>query len=184
MPTNSNAYNSRVTSEILEKRFRDTFTAQGGSELVDDLYASGVIVPVVDFTAAAEGSALREDLQLAADYATTLYTANGGVTQIANSPGFYKIDLTWYGFTEGTSTVIQCRINGSLGAKPIWGAQSPVTASNEVAASGEDQITIFLRTGETADIYTSRASHYIVASIRQIADVYGNLVNPLGYVTS
>jgi hypothetical protein len=184
MPTNQPTYNSRVTDEALEKKFRDTFKSQSGAELIDDLYASGVIVPVVDFTAAAEGSALRSDLQTAADYATTLYTANGGVTQIANSPGFYKVDLTWYGFTEGNTTLIQCRINGSLGAKPIWGAQSPITTTNEVAASGEDQIIIFLRTGETADIYTSRASHFIVASIRQIADVYGNLTNPLGYVTS
>ena len=70
MPTNQNAYNSRVTSEALEKKFRDSFTSQGGAELVDDLYASGVIVPVVDFTAAAEGSALRSDLQVAWDFST------------------------------------------------------------------------------------------------------------------
>ena len=39
MPTNENTYNSRVTSEALEKKYRDVFPSQGGAELVDDLYA-------------------------------------------------------------------------------------------------------------------------------------------------
>ena len=84
MPTNQNAYNSRVTDESLEKKFRDTFKSQGGAELVDDLYASGVIVPVVDFTAAAQGSELRSDLQSAWDFATSS-------TSIVNSVNFSLI---------------------------------------------------------------------------------------------
>ena len=98
MPTQQTTYNSRVTSESLEKKFRDTFTAQGGAELVDDLYASGVVVPIVDFTAAAEGSALRSDLQTAWDFATNIVQITStSDTTIVTTPGFWKVDIIYNG---------------------------------------------------------------------------------------
>ena len=79
-------YNARVTTEALEKKFRDTFPSQVGAELVDDLYASGVIVPTVDFTAAAQGSELRSDLQTAWDFATGYSAVNNANVDIVTNP--------------------------------------------------------------------------------------------------
>ena len=94
MPTQSTTYNSRVTDEALEKRFRDTFKAQGGAELVDDLYAQGVIVPVVDFTAAATGQQLAQNLQTAWDFSTGNGSADNATTAFISNSGFWLINWT------------------------------------------------------------------------------------------
>ena len=70
MPTNANTFNSRVTSEALEAKYRQVFPSQGGAELPQDLFASGVIQPVVDFSSVAEGSVLAPNLQTAWDFST------------------------------------------------------------------------------------------------------------------
>ena len=89
-------YNARVTTEALEKKFRDTFPSQAGAELVDDLYASGVIQPIVDFTAAAQGSELPEYLQTALDFATrTEFRVGNGTTDLTSTPGFYVLYLNY-----------------------------------------------------------------------------------------
>ena len=93
MPTQATTYNSRVTDEALEKKFRDTFKSQGGAELVDDLYASGVIMPIVDFTAAAQGSELRSDLQTSWDFSTGNAVISATNNDIVTTPGFWKVDL-------------------------------------------------------------------------------------------
>ena len=90
----SRVYNARVTTETLEKKFRDTFPSQAGAELVDDLYASGVIVPVVDFTAAAEGSELRADLQTSTDFATGhVELGSNASNTFVSTPGFWNVDI-------------------------------------------------------------------------------------------
>ena len=86
-------YNARVTTEALEKQFRDTFPSQAGAELVDDLYASGVIVPVVDFTDAAQGNVLPQNLQTAWDKSTQSQIINNASPVLTSTPGFYKVDL-------------------------------------------------------------------------------------------
>ena len=91
MPTQATTYNSRVTDEALEKRFRDTFRSQGGAELVDDLYAQGVIVPVVDFTAAATGQQLSQNLQTAWDFSTGFNQVINTSTTIINNAGFGRL---------------------------------------------------------------------------------------------
>ena len=121
MPTNQNAYNSRVTDETLEKKFRDTFTSQGGAELVSDLYASGVIVPVVDFTSAAEGSALRQDLQSSWDFATGFNRITGTTTTVVNTPGFWKVDLNFALIVSAAvSRGASVQISDGIGNKKIW----------------------------------------------------------------
>ena len=109
MPTNQNAYNSRVTDEALEKRFRDTFRSQGGSELVDDLYASGVIVPTVDFTAAATGDVLEPVLQRAWDTGTSLVSVtNTSNVTLTSTAGFNKVDFTFLdNAAVGTGVIIE-----------------------------------------------------------------------------
>ena len=86
MPTNQSTYNSRLTSEALEQKFRDTFPSQAGAELVNDLYAQGVIVPVVDFSDVASGQVLPVQLQQAWDFATTRTVVNNSTQTITTTP--------------------------------------------------------------------------------------------------
>lgn len=186
MPTQQTTYNSRVTDEALEKKFRDTFKSQGGAELVDDLYASGVIVPVVDFTAAAQGSELRSDLQIAWDFSTGTSSTSSGTTTIINNPGFWKIDLNANGFFPTTSfQSVSLNINDGSTSKSVWFLASLSTSTSELSAVTDDKFIIFLRSGDSLEaVHTSSSFYRLNVNYRQIADVSGNLVNPLGFTSS
>lgn len=187
MPTNSNAYNSRVTDEALEKRFRDTFKAQGGAELVDDLYAQGVIVPIVDFTAAATGQQLAQNLQTAWDFSTGNYqNLTGTYTDVITSSGFWQVDVNYAGFDAGaarSSAII--RINDGSTTKPVWAftsAQS--TPTDAITVVMENSFVVFLRAGDTLEAKAQGTSASLDIWYRQIATVNGDLVNPTGFTSS
>lgn len=180
MPTNTNAYNSRVTSEDLERRFREVFPAQGGAELVDDLYAQGTIVPVIDFTSVAEGSVLPENLQTAWDFATghTSIAAAASATLI-NTTGFWKVNAVVNGLATGTAsgnTHIQLvGVSAKTIFKTLTKPAGTVTGS-VIEWSG----IIFVKAGETVTGACSN-EHVMEVSYRQIASVDGTLTNPLGF---
>ena len=185
MPTNANTFNSRVTSEALEKKFRDTFPSQGGAELVQDLYASGVIQPVIDFSSVAEGSVLATNLQTAWDFATTANQINNTTTVVANNAGFYKVDLTWaYEPSSGTvSAPLRLELNDGSTTKPIWAVSGIVlTAVNETVAGGNDTFYVFLRSGDSLQGVSTTTAATLDVFSRQVADLNGNLSNPLGFV--
>ena len=153
MPTNANIFNSRVTSEALEAKFRQVFPSQGGAELPQDLFASGVIQPVVDFSTVAEGSVLPQNLQTAWDFATGAYqNATGSFTTIISNPGFWQVDLTYAGLTlQNTSSRLLAQIDiydGST-SKPVWGASNSIdSAAKDFAYIVEGKFVVFLRSGD------------------------------------
>lgn len=186
MPTNENTYNSRVTSEALEAKFRQVFPSQGGAELVDDLYASGVIQPVIDFSSVAEGSVLAQNLQTAWDFATghdqNISTGAVNTNNLISTPGFWLFDLNATIFSSGGATVTAViDINDGLGSKVIWEANSLSSTANQVTTWQNEQSVVFLRSGDTLRS-TVGGNAAIDVVWRQIADVNGNLVNPLGFV--
>ena len=183
MPTNANAYNSRLTDEALEKRFRDTFRSQGGAELVDDLYASGVIVPVVDFTAAAEGSALRADLQTAWDFSTGYTSVNNASSTIINNAGFWLLDVLWTGELDFPSVQFRARLYLTDGAtnKEFWKLESPVSTNNTPNSLAEQRMVVFVRSGDSVVANARDTESTLSVTYRQIADVSGNLINPTGF---
>lgn len=185
MPTNQNGYNSRVTDEALEKRFRDTFTSQGGAELVSDLYASGVIVPVVDFTSAAEGSTLRSDLQTAWDFATQIQTVKGQLKVLTSVPGFYKVGVILDLGDSGPTANTKCTINISDGStfKNVWQwSENTSVAINQTVTTPD--FVVFLRSGDSLRALSDATDHVMSVWYRQIADVSGNLTDPLGFTSS
>jgi len=181
MPTNSNTFNSRVTSEALEAKFRQVFPAQGGAELVQDLFASGVIQPVVDFSSVAEGSVLPEFLQTAWDFATSAHSASNTTTTCTSTPGFWKVSVVVFMEVEAAANrEALVRINDGLGNKTIWRA-SESAAVAEFGTAVYSDFYAFLRSGDSLNINTNGGGTVINAVIRQVADVNGNLVNPLGF---
>ena len=177
-------YNARVTTEALEKKFRDTFPSQAGAELVDDLYASGVIVPTVDFTAAAQGSELRADLQSAWDNATINRTAANVTRNVADVPGFYKVFAT-VGYTPGTaSPSATLFLTDNVTTHQVWGFQvvNPGVGVDTTATSWEG--VIYIRSGFILKVNSSQANLVITVHARQIASSTGDLINPLGFTFS
>ena len=188
MPTNQNGYNSRVTDEALEKRFRDTFTSQGGAELVSDLYASGVIVPIVDFTAAAEGSSLRNDLQTAWDFSTGSNQVVNTTTTLISNTGFWKVDLTFgdADFQSGGATGLRGRVfidDGSTETN-VWALSRGSGTGDPAIALSENQFVVFLRAGDQLKGQSTATNCVLDIWYRQIATVSGDLVNPTGFTSS
>ena len=187
MPTNANVFNSRVTSEALEAKFRQVFPSQGGAELVQDLYASGVIQPVIDFSTVAEGSVLASNLQTAWDFSTGAAQINNTTTNLITNTGFWLVDVTWTGdITQSTATnLARVEIFDGSTAKPVWAISNHVLPSS-TTYSGVDsnQFVVFLRSGDTLRGISTVNSSTLDVWYRQIADVNGNLVNPLGFTFS
>jgi len=184
MPTQSTTYNTRLTDESLERRFRETFKSQSGAELVDDLYASGVIVPVVDFTAAAEGSGLREDLQKAWDSSTNTAIIENTSTTIANTAGFWQVDLVWINRDTAGSATASIYIDQGLSTTSVWSANVPSSGAAGAHTVLEDRFIVFLQSGHDLVGETNTAQTKLTVWTRQIADLYGNLTNPSGYTSS
>jgi len=185
MPTQSTTYNSRVTDEALEKRFRDTFRSQGGAELVDDLYAQGVIVPVVDFTAAATGQQLGQNLQTAWDFSTGWDSVTNTTQTIISNAGFWQCDLTaQIDYNASGAHNVTIRINDGATTKVIWRLNDPTTGTQpELFSVTDGAFVVFLRSSDTLEVFcTSGAS--VDIWYRQIATVTGDLVNPSGFSSS
>lgn len=186
MPTNENTYNSRVTSEALEAKFRQVFPSQGGAELVDDLYASGVIQPVIDFSSVAEGSVLSQNLQTAWDFATGYNTVENTTTTLINNPGFWLVDLNCVGNLNGTGgTFANVAITDGLSSKEIWRIDEfTLGLSNEISAVTSNKFVVYVRSGDSVTCRSANTEIIVSIWYRQIADANGNLVNPLGFTFS
>jgi len=184
MATNANAYNTRLTDEALEKRFRDTFRAQGGAELVDDLYASGVIVPVVDFTAAAEGTGLSAPLQTAWDFTSNFGTQSGaGTTTVISNSGFWKLWVQCeINFANTVNGSVNIQIFDGTDAKTFMRFTDSQANHNESFTITQETI-VFLRADDIMRI-ASDAGFLTTITYRQIATVNGDLVNPAGFTSS
>lgn len=185
MPTQSTTYNSRVTDEALEKRFRDTFRSQGGAELVDDLYAQGVIVPIVDFTAAATGQQLSTNLQTAWDFSTGNSTASGSSAVAITTPGFWKV----WGNINALNPSSDVRefnitISDGLSSQTIWSNRTAATATFWQDFEEIPEFVVFLRSGDSLSITSGSGDNRIFIAYRQIATVSGDLVNPSGFTSS
>ena len=187
MPTNANTFNSRITSESLEKKFRDVFPAQGGAELIQDLYAAGTIQPVIDFSTVAEGSVLPTNLQTAWDFSTGSNASNSGTPTIINNTGFWLVDLTCVGNFIRSAAVqsVDLEIFDGSTSKPIWGITTINFGSTEGGSAIEQRFVVFLRAGDSLLARHSAVNVFqLDVWYRQIADVNGNLVNPLGFTFS
>jgi len=189
MPTQSTTYNSRVTDEKLEKRFRDTFRSQGGAELVDDLYAQGVIVPVVDFTAAATGTTLAQNLQTAWDFSTgSAVISDPTPTTIISNAGFWLVDLIYNGFSSiNTANRYEATVDIYDGSnyKAVWAFSNRINGTNVNEITQENRFVVFLRSGDSLTAQVQLNTNYTMTIwYRQIATVNGDLVNPTGFTSS
>jgi len=187
MPTNQSTYNSRVTSEALEKRFRDTFRSQGGAELVDDLYAQGVIVPVVDFTAAATDQTLAQNLQTAWDFSTGYDSVANTSSTLINNAGFWQVDLN--ATTRPSSSFTQelkLTITDGLTSKVVWEVNVNTVATGAITTNNvvSNQFVVFLRAGDSLVASTDNSNAVLDVWYRQIASVNGDLINPTGFTSS
>ena len=147
--------------------------------------ATNVITPIIDLTPSAEGSSISADLQQAISFDdATVFNITGTATQIVNSTGFWRIIGTANVETDGTNAKnATLQLSDGLSTKNVWAvACGTGYSANRNYIAGFD-LVIFLTSGDSlTGTCTGRST--IVGSVRQIADVNGNLVNPTGFSAS
>lgn len=169
-----------VTSESLQAKIRSLLPSQQGFGA--DLQASNVIFPVVDLTAAAEGSAVGENLQTALAFGSqTSFSVANSSQVIASSPGFYRIFGCAVSHNSSSAAVSNSltMTDGST-TKTIW-EQKLDPSSNKYGCSNNIDFTVFLASGESVSAVSSNGNSIFIGSSRQIANVNGDLTNPSGF---
>jgi hypothetical protein len=169
-----------VTSEALEAQVRNLLPSQRG--FGEDLQASNVITPIIDLTAAAEGSGVPVFLQQAQAFGSqTAFSITNTTTNLANSPGFYRVTASSSAFAASGATVTASfDITDGFSTKRIFQHTVNGSGGNSGTSLPVDYI-VFLSGSETLSGTSSTTTVYLVGSYRQIADVNGNLVNPSGF---
>jgi len=168
-----------VTSESLQAKIRELLPSQQG--FGEDLQASNVILPTIDLTAAAQGTTTGVNLQTALAFGsqTAFETTNSSVV-IANTPGFWRVVGTGsIRAASGSSKNVSLDLSDGLSTKKAWNmfltAQGGTIIHSEII-----DLVFFLQAGDSLTAVAGSECQ-IAGSIRQIADVNGNLVNPVGF---
>lgn len=169
-----------VVSESLEAKIRDLLPSQAG--FGQDLQASNVITPIIDLTAAAQGTDVPQSLQQALAFGSqTAFDIANTTTAIANSPGFYRaVGVATCLSPSSGSNVAEFIMSDGLANKIVWAIELGVAAATNYQTEQFD-ITFFLRAGDSFSGKTDSTKSYIRGSVRQVADVNGNAVLPSGF---
>lgn len=162
-----------VVSEALEAQVRELLPSQRG--FGEDLQASNVIFPVIDLTAAAQGTTVPQYQQQAIAFGSqTAFLITNATSTIVNTPGFYRIfGVSSIRGTVNTST--NFKMSDGLSTKMIWNQSLGGNGSLEF------DFIVFLRAGDSLSGETASVNSFLIGSSRQVADVNGNPVNPVGF---
>jgi hypothetical protein len=169
-----------IVSEALQATIRRLLPSQNG--FGEDLQAQNVIVPIIDLTPTAEGSALDDDLQRAFSFDdVTSYIVSGNTATLANTPGFYRIygAVNVRGSASVTNTLTYSLSNG-LSSKTLF-ISATTGGGTDVITSHTVDFVVFLNAGDSVTCTGSNASAKANGAVIQIADVNGVLSNPAGF---
>jgi len=170
-----------IKSEEIESRINSLLPSQGGYGPGVDFSASTMIIPIVDVTETASGSALRQDLQVANGFESTLTTGTGssGTQTIVATTGYYKIIINYGIFADGGATQLDVFLDDGASQKEVFKAQVPNGNAGTSVMAETVILNVFISAGKSLKVASNGGadSRYSIIS-KQIADVSGNLVNP------
>tara|TARA_B100001059_G_C17809411_1_gene571317 strand:+ start:384 stop:911 length:528 start_codon:yes stop_codon:yes gene_type:complete len=169
-----------INSKTIEDKINTLLPSQGGFGAGIDFSASTMVIPIVDLTESAEGSSLRQDLQLAFSHNsnTSVVVSNATNTTIINTTGYFRIFGNYYG--EGgavTTNVDNINLFDGSTSKNVWAAQIG-NGINDIIFQSFDFI-VFLAAGDSVRATTNASAQRLHITSRQVADITGTLVNPL-----
>jgi hypothetical protein len=169
-----------VNSESLEAEVRSLLPSQAG--FGSELQASNVITPIIDLTPTASGSNLGVNIQTALNFGgATGFEVRNTETTVASSAGFYRIVGTMAALPSSSdrfSGAVRI-LQGGVG-KNMWTVTTPSTASQGAMVVDLD-LTIFLTPDDTLTVLSTDDAVIMAGSVRQVATVFGQLVNPVGF---
>ena len=169
-----------INSKELEDKVRNILPSQGGAGAGFDLSASTQIIPIIDLTESAEGSNLRQDLQSSLSHksANEFNVVNTTTTVITNT-GYWRITgTTTITSTNATDRLIKISISDGTTTKDVWAQRYVTNVSGGATTTNNVDLIVFLGAGDSLILSTSTADSTLIGSVRQLADIDGQLINP------
>lgn len=168
-----------IKSQDLEDKVNQLLPSQGGFQAGVDLSASTTIIPIIDLTESAEGSNLRQDLQTSLSFnSVTTFNVQGATSTIISTTGYWRIfGINTLKQVSSGASGIKHIINDGTTDKLILDFFIDNTTVADTAVQSYDYI-IKLNAGHSFKMTVPTVS-FSAGSVRQLADVNGNLVNPL-----
>ena len=167
-----------IKSQNLEDKVNQLLPSQGGFQAGVDLSASTTIIPIVDLTESAEGSNLRQDLQTALSFSNaTVFDVRNTSTNVVNTTGYWRLVGGFATDAGPSADESSISIEDSSGStKKLWASRVDSGASPKVFGYVVD-LVFFLKAGDILQV-TMGDDSAMMGSVRQLADINGNLVNP------
>jgi len=147
-----------------------------------NLRSTNTVIPVVDLTAAAEGSNVPESLQQALAFGSqTPFDVVNTTTTLANTPGFWRIfGVSTVYMQSSVITTVNFALTDGLSSKIIFESSNTVISANGWVQTPFDFI-VFLAAGESLTASSNQTYISLVGSYRQVATLDGTLVTPSGF---
>lgn len=169
-----------VNSETLQTQIRDLLPSQNG--FGSELQASNVITPIIDLTAAAEGSGLVQYAQRAWDFSTIHQDIVNATTTIVNQSGFWQIEANATYVSGGADAQAQLQINDGSSTVAIWQVEMTNSGVGIHGVSlGRWNNVVWLRPGDSLEGISNQANVKLNVFARQVVDPQGVVQEPLGY---
>ena len=168
-----------IKSQQIEDKINQLLPSQGGFQAGVDFSASTMVIPIVDLTETAEGSTLRQDLQTALSHntATTFSVANATST-IITTTGYFRVIGTFTAIQDAAATTTSAIIlSDGTTDKNIYKIGQKTKNSDNLIFLNYD-FNVFLAAGDSLKILSPNVNCIFGGSVRQIADINGNLTNP------
>ena len=164
-----------IKSSKIEDKINQLLPSQGGFQPGVDFSASTMVIPIVDLTETAEGGTTRQDLQTALSLAScTVFDVSNTTTTIVNTTGYWRLTAV---SSMGGSPAVRNSIIMTDGTttKQMW--EHILQGTGNMSLNVD--YTFFIPAGVSLQIKSDTATATFTGSVRQIADLAGNLVNPL-----
>lgn len=147
-----------------------------------NLRATNTIIPIVDLTAAAEGSSVSESLAQALAFGSqTSFSVVNTSTDIVTNTGFFRVFGCATVFYSGTvDRFVNFTMSDGVTDKIIYGVNCKNGATNNQVAVNFDFI-VFMDAGITLKAISNNAFSVLEGSTRQIATKNGTIVTPSGF---
>jgi hypothetical protein len=162
----------RIDSESLRDKINTLLPSQSRGAIGVDLSGSTTIIPVVDVTETAEGSDFPPSLQNSFSLInTTFNSVSSTTTDLANTPGFYRILGVANIFGAGVGAI---QITDGVTTKKIIDFRGNASTNDHE----KFDFNVKLEAGDTLQGTSSATLVTMNVNIRQLADISGNLINP------
>ena len=168
-----------IKSTALEDKINQLLPSQGGAQAGVDLSASTMIIPIVDLTESAEGSALRQDLQTALGLNNNAFSLTSATTTtLVNTTGFYRVIGTVSAQIENSTQTGSFQVTDGVTTTNVYSLTVKNQSSDRGTSIDSYDFVVKLEAGQSLQVTSDVNGVRFAGSTRQVADINGNLTDP------